>query len=106
MSLAAALEVSEWTVRSDVDCLRDRYGAPLANDHQRGYCYTDPDWRLPMVPMTKGELFALTLRAIILEAYGGSLAEQEWLDLQQIADHRLIFSQRRRRIWIWIPGIS
>ena len=107
VSLADALEVSERTIRSDLDFLRDRYGAPLDNDRQRGYYYTDPDWRLPTVPMTKGELFALTLGARILEAYAGSayaldlrsaiarlaerLPEQEWLDLQQVAEHRLIF---------------
>jgi predicted DNA-binding transcriptional regulator YafY len=106
-TLADAAEVSERTIRNDLDFLRDRYGAPLAYSRKLGHHYTDADWRLPTVPMTKGELFALTLGARILEAYAGSsyaldlrtaisrlaerLPEEEWLDLQQIADHRLIF---------------
>ncbi|WP_431633371.1 helix-turn-helix transcriptional regulator [Alkalinema pantanalense] len=57
--------------------------------------------------MSKGELFALTLGARMLETYSGSayamdlrsaiarlserLPEQSWVDLQQVADERIIF---------------
>jgi predicted DNA-binding transcriptional regulator YafY len=106
-SLAKALEVSERTIRSDIDFLRDRYHAPIESTKQRGYYYTDPEWRLPSISLTKGELFALTLGARMLEAYSGSvyavelrsaiarlaerLPEQSWVDLQQIADERILF---------------
>jgi len=106
-TLAAALEVSERTIRDDLAFMRDRFHAPLKFTRNQGHHYTDPEWRLPTVPLTKGELFALTLGARMLEAYAGStyavalrsavhrlaqrLPEQEWLDLQQLADDRLIF---------------
>ena len=43
--LAAVLEVSEKTVRNDLNFLRDRYGAPVECTCQRGYHYTDANWR-------------------------------------------------------------
>ncbi len=107
LSLAEALEMSERTIRNDLDFLRDRYGAPLAYNRKQGYHYTDPDWRLPSIPLTQGELFALTLGARMLEACSGSayalelrsaiarlaerLPEETWVDLQQVADERIIF---------------
>lgn len=70
--LARILEVSERTIRSDIDFLRDRYHAPIESNKQKGYYYTDPEWRLPSITLTKGELFALTLGARMLEAYSGA----------------------------------
>jgi predicted DNA-binding transcriptional regulator YafY len=106
-SLAEQLEVSERTVRADIAFLRDRYHAPIECTRELGYHYTELDWRLPSIPLTRGELFALTLGARMLEAYAGSayatqlrsavarlaerLPESEWLDLQQLADERLVF---------------
>lgn len=107
VSLAEALEVSERTIRSDLDFLRDRFSAPLANDRKQGYYYTDPDWRLPSISLSQGELFALTLGARVLSAYSGSayreqlqsaieqlakrLPEQTWVDLQQLTDDSVLF---------------
>jgi predicted DNA-binding transcriptional regulator YafY len=106
-TLARHLEISERTIRTDLAFMRDRFDAPLISNRSRGWHYTDPSWRLPTIPLTKGELFALTLGARMLDAYAGvayatdlrsavsrlaeRLPEQEWLDLQQIADERLIF---------------
>lgn len=106
-TLADVLEVSERTVRDDLAFMRDRFHAPLKFTRNQGYHYTDPEWRLPTIPLTKGELFALTLGGRMLEAYAGStyavelrsaiarlaerLPEEEWLDLQQVADDRLVF---------------
>lgn len=107
-SLAEATEVSDRTIRSDLDFLRDRYNAPLETNRQKGYHYTDPDWRLPSISLSQGELFALTLGAKMLENYSGSayvsqlrtaiarlserLPEATWVDLQKIADERILFS--------------
>lgn len=107
VSLAEVLEVSERTVRNDLDFLRDRLSAPLANNRKQGYHYTNSDWRLPSISLSKGELFALTLGARMLEACSGSayalelgtaiarlaerLPEETWVDLQQLADERIIF---------------
>jgi len=106
-SLGKALEVSERTIRSDIAFLRDRFHAPLEFNRQQGYHYTDPEWRLPSISLTKGELFALTLGARMLSAYAGSayaselssavtrlserLPEQTWVDLQQVAYERVVF---------------
>ncbi len=107
LTLASELEVSERTVRSDLAFLRDRYQAPLEFTRQNGYRYTDPQWRLPSIPLTQGELFAITLGARMLEAYAGftyapelksaiarlaeRLPEQTWVDLQKVADERILF---------------
>jgi len=106
-SLAEVLEVSERTVRSDLAFLRDRYQAPIQYSKTEGFHYTDSEWRLPTITLTKGELFALTLGARMLETYSGSayaadlksaitrlserLPEQTWVDLQQVADERILF---------------
>jgi predicted DNA-binding transcriptional regulator YafY len=106
-SLAKALEVSDRTIRDDLAFLRDRYHAPLDYKKKTGWRYTDPTWRLPSISLSKGELFALTLGARMLEAYAGSAYEKElrsaierlserlpegtWIDLQQLADERISF---------------
>ncbi|MEM6353665.1 MAG: transcriptional regulator [Cyanobacteria bacterium P01_D01_bin.14] len=106
-TMAETLEVSERTIRNDISFLRDRYDAPLEFDRRQGYRYTNDDWRLPSVTLSQGELFALTLGARMLSAYGGSaygpklksaieqlakrLPEQTWVDLQQLADEHVLF---------------
>jgi predicted DNA-binding transcriptional regulator YafY len=106
-SLAKAVERSDRTVRSDLAFLRDRLNAPLLYKKVKGYHYTDPDWRLPSITLSQGELFALTLGARMLESYAGSayagelqgaitrlaerLPEQSWVDLQQLSEERILF---------------
>jgi predicted DNA-binding transcriptional regulator YafY len=106
-SLAETLEVSERTIRTDIAFLRDRYHAPLEFSRAKGYYYSDGDWRLPTIPLTQGELFALTLGANMLHAYAGSayqvdlkaaiarlaerLPEQTWVDLKQLAQENVVF---------------
>ncbi|MEN9224998.1 MAG: WYL domain-containing transcriptional regulator [Thermostichus sp. DRC_bins_24] len=105
--LAEALEVSERTVRADIQFLKDRFQAPIQFSKARGFHYTDPAWRLPSIPLTEGELFALTLGARMLAAYAGSayrsqlqsaiqqlaqrIPEQAWVDLQQLAQEHILF---------------
>lgn len=105
--MAEELEVSERTIRNDLSFLRDRYHAPIEWSKQRGFYYTDPEWRLPTIMLSKGELFALTLGARMLETCAGStyapelrsaiarlserLPEESWVDLQQLAEERILF---------------
>ncbi len=35
------------TIRSDLDFLRDCFLTPLEYQKDKGWHYTDPDWRLP-----------------------------------------------------------
>ena len=106
-SLAEELEVSERTVRSDLAFLRDRFDAPLEYTPKLGHHYTDSEWRLPSISLTKGELFALTVGARMLEAYAGSpyalqlrsaiaqlskrLPEKTWVNVQQLAEEYILF---------------
>jgi predicted DNA-binding transcriptional regulator YafY len=76
-SLAQAVERSERTIRSDIAFLKDRFDAPIAWNHTRGYHYTDPNWSLPALPLNQGEVFALTLGAKMLQVYAGSAYYQE-----------------------------
>ncbi|MBD2667368.1 helix-turn-helix transcriptional regulator [Richelia sinica] len=108
LTLAKQVEVSERTIRSDLAFLRDRFNAPLEFSRSKGHHYTDPEWRLPSISLSQGELFALTLGARMLQAYAGSayindlrsaivrlserLPKQTWVDLQQIADERILFT--------------
>jgi predicted DNA-binding transcriptional regulator YafY len=105
--LADTLEVSERTVRADIEFLRDRLNAPIKYSRNLGFHYEDLSWRLSTYPLTQGELFALTLGARMLEAYAGStyqeelrtaidclterLPQQTWVDLQTLADERILF---------------
>ncbi|MEN9222827.1 MAG: WYL domain-containing protein, partial [Thermostichus sp. BF3_bins_97] len=105
-TMADDMEVSERTIRSDLEFLRDRFQAPLEFSRTQGWYYTDQDWRLPTIPLSQGELFALTLGAKMLESYAGSayaeelrsainrlaerLPEQAWVDLQQLAQENVL----------------
>ncbi|MEM6253165.1 MAG: WYL domain-containing protein [Cyanobacteria bacterium P01_D01_bin.156] len=106
-SLAAALECNEKTVRTYLAYMRDRFDAPIEYSRTQGWYYTNAEWRLSSVALTRGEIFALTLGARMLAAYGGSaygqelqsaieqlvkrLPEQSWVDLHQLVDEHVMF---------------
>lgn len=106
-SLADSLECNEKTVRRYIDYLRDRFDAPIENNRKQGYYYTNSNWRLSSVALTRGEVFALTLGARMMAAYGGSaygkelqsaieqlvkrLPEQSWINLHQLVDEHVMF---------------
>jgi predicted DNA-binding transcriptional regulator YafY len=72
-TLARRLEVNPRTVQRDLEFLRDRLGAPLAFEPARnGYRYTQPDYRLPFVRLTEGEIVALFLGGQVLRQYRGT----------------------------------
>jgi predicted DNA-binding transcriptional regulator YafY len=103
--LAEKLGVKKRTVHNYLDYLRDKQ-APIENNRERGYFYSDPSWRLKL-PLTQGELFALTLGTQMLQSYVGSVYEQDlksaisrladrlpevsWVDLQQLAEDNVVF---------------
>jgi predicted DNA-binding transcriptional regulator YafY len=72
-TLADALEVCPRTIQRDIEFLRDRMGAPLVFDRRRnGYAYADPDYQLPLLTLTEGELVALFLAERVLQQYRGT----------------------------------
>ncbi len=103
--LAEKLGVKKRTIHNYLNDLRDK-GAPIENNREQGYFYSDPSWRLKL-PLTQGDLFVLTLGAQILHSYAGSVYEQDlksaisrladrlpevsWVDLQQLAEENVVF---------------
>ena len=52
--------MNDYPFLRDIDFLRYDLGAPIAYDpRRRGYVYTEPNWVMPSVRITEGELFAL-----------------------------------------------
>lgn len=71
--LADMLEVNRRTVLRDIEFLKYDLGAPVEYDPQRGgYFYTEPNWSLPSLRITEGELFALMVAEKALAAYAGT----------------------------------
>ena len=71
--LAGELEVSRRTILRDIEFLKYDLGAPLEYDaSRRGYVYTEPNWSMPSLRITEGELFALMIAEQALEAYAGT----------------------------------
>lgn len=72
-TVAERLEVSARTVLRDIDCLRDYWHAPVDYDpRRRGFYLTNPDYALPPVNLTQGEVAALALGVTALAAYRGT----------------------------------
>ena len=68
--LARGYEVSERTIKRDVEWLRDFQGAPIAYSAKyRGYYYEDPEFRLSDFVLSEGELFALAVGEELLTHY-------------------------------------
>ncbi len=71
--LAEKLEVSTRTVRRYLAFLRDRFNAPVKFDQKKGgFCYTHPNWEMPLVPLSEGELLAFFIATIALQGKGAT----------------------------------
>ena len=69
-ALAAEWEVSAKTIQRDIDYLRDELDAPIEYDRQRnGYTYTENSYRLPTVPISESDLFAVCIAAEALRQF-------------------------------------
>jgi len=72
-TMAHRFEVHRRTVVRDIEYMRDQLGAPLAYDaKKRGYYYTEPNYSLPIIQTTEGEVFALFLAERVLRQYKGT----------------------------------
>jgi predicted DNA-binding transcriptional regulator YafY len=70
--IARDLEVSPKTATRDLDCLREEWALPIAYDVQRhGFYFTRPVERLPWVPVSEAELFAVCISSKVLALYQG-----------------------------------
>ena len=78
VDMAAEYEVSDRTIKRDIEYLRDMHGAPIEFDHaHNGYYFSEDNWRLPALTITESELFALTLASDVLAAYRNSPMYEE-----------------------------
>jgi predicted DNA-binding transcriptional regulator YafY len=76
-SMAAEFGVSTKTARRDIDFLRDRWNLPIEYDERKfGYYFTKPVERVPGVPVTEKELFALCVAHKAVEQYQGTPLQQ------------------------------
>lgn len=74
--LANALEVCERTIYQDRQFLQDRLGAPIYFHRKyKGWYYKDPNWVLPSVTITEGELLAFFLSMEVTRRYLGTTFE-------------------------------
>jgi proteasome accessory factor B len=70
--IARDLEVSVKTAARDVDSLRDHWELPIGYDEKRhGFYFTKKVERLPWVPVTEAELFAVCVSQKVLDLYHG-----------------------------------
>lgn len=78
--LAQEFGVQERTIYLDRQFMVDRLGAPIAYDRRRGgWYYTDPNWALPTVFVTEGELLAFLLSVEVAKRYLGTPFEKPLL---------------------------
>src|SRR5579875_551265 len=69
-TLGAELEVSPRTIYRDLDFLRYSWGVPIEFCPRRnGFFYRDPDYALPLLRLTEGELLALFVAERVLQHY-------------------------------------
>jgi predicted DNA-binding transcriptional regulator YafY len=72
VTMGKDLEVTDRTVKRDIEFLRDRYGLPIGYDEKRyGYYYTEPVDRFPVAAMTEAEMFALLVADKAIAQYHG-----------------------------------
>jgi predicted DNA-binding transcriptional regulator YafY len=72
-TLASRFEVHRRTISRDIEYMRDQLRAPIEySPARRGFYYGEPNYSLPIIPMTEGEVFALFLAEKVLRQYKGT----------------------------------
>ncbi|MDQ3134909.1 MAG: WYL domain-containing protein, partial [Acidobacteriota bacterium] len=70
-ALAALLELSERTIKRELQRMRDDFGAPLVFDRARnGWRYSEPGWEPPPITINEGDLLAFFVAEQTLRAAG------------------------------------
>ena len=72
VTMGKDLEVTDRTVKRDIEYMRDRHGAPIEYDElQHGYYYRTEFELLPVAAMTEAELFSLLVADKAIAQYRG-----------------------------------
>ena len=75
--LAADLEVSVRTIRRYIAFMRERFNAPIKFDpKKKGFGYTHPNWEMPLIALTEGELLAFFIATIALQGKGSTYEDE------------------------------
>ena len=73
VTMGKDLEVTDRTVKRDIEFMRDRYGMPIEYDEDRhGYFLTRPVDHFPVAAMTEAEMFALLVADKAIAQYHGT----------------------------------
>jgi predicted DNA-binding transcriptional regulator YafY len=71
--MAVEMEVSHKTAKRDVEFMRDEMCLPIEFEpHRKGYYYSKPVDKFPMVPVTEAEIFALLVADKAIAQYHGT----------------------------------
>ena len=72
VTMGRDLEVTDRTVKRDIEFMRDRYGLPISYDEKRyGYYYTEHVDHFPVAAMSEAEMFALLVADKAIAQYRG-----------------------------------
>jgi predicted DNA-binding transcriptional regulator YafY len=75
-TMARTLELSPRTIARKIEFMRDVLDAPIEYDSSRkGYYYSQPNWSLPSLRISEGELLGLAMAQMALHAYRGTPLE-------------------------------
>lgn len=78
LTFAAEWEVAQKTVQRDIDYLRDQLSAPIEYDRRKkGFFYSNPNWFLPSISLSEGDLLAILVASRALEQYRGTPVARE-----------------------------
>lgn len=68
--LAEEYEVSAKTIQRDIDYLKWQLSAPIEYDNvKHGFYYTEPDYKLPALNISRSDLFAMCIAERVLQQY-------------------------------------
>ncbi len=77
-TLAAKWETSTKTVQRFIEQMRTEFDAPIAFDRaRRSFVYTDPEYRVPWLPVEGKDLFAIGVAMKVLQLYEGTPAAHD-----------------------------
>ena len=72
-TLAEGYEVSGRTIQRDIEYLKWQLGAPIEYDQvKHGFFYTEPNYRMPALNISRNDLFAVCIAEKVLQQYEGT----------------------------------
>ncbi|MGI8542453.1 MAG: helix-turn-helix transcriptional regulator [Aridibacter sp.] len=75
--IASDLELSERTIKRYIAQMRDEFNAPIKYSRKKkGFHYTHPNWEMPLVPLTEGELLAFFIATVALQGKGETYEDE------------------------------